>query len=69
MKEVWIASAGFALGWLTSKTVQDPGCQIGLVVFLVVAAVLLVAFAVAVTGHRRPDGPADAEGPDDKDPS
>jgi hypothetical protein len=54
MKDVWIATAGFVLGWLMSKTWQDPGCRIGLVVFLVVTAALVLAFALAVVGHRRP---------------
>ncbi len=54
MKDVWIATAGFVLGWLMSKTWQDPGCRVGLVVFLVVTAVMALAFALAVVGHRRP---------------
>ncbi len=52
MKDVWIATAGFVFGWLMSKTWQDPGCRLGLVVFLVVTAVMLLAFVVAVVGHR-----------------
>jgi len=60
MKDVWIAAAGFALGWLMSKTWQDPGCRAGLVMFLVVTAVLVLAFALAVVGHRVPvDDPED----------
>jgi len=54
MKDIWIATAGFVLGWLMSKTWQDPGCRVGLVVFLVVTAVMALAFALAVVGHRRP---------------
>lgn len=65
-KDLWIAGAAFALGWLTSKTWQDPGCQMGLVVFLVAAAVLVLGFAVAVTGHGRA-GAAPPEDPDEKD--
>ncbi len=47
MKDIWIATAGFVLGWLMSKTWQDPGCRVGLVVFLVVTAVM------ALAGQRR----------------
>jgi hypothetical protein len=54
MKDVSIATAGFALGWLMSKTWQDPGCRAGLALFLVVTAVLVLAFAFAVVGHRAP---------------
>lgn len=54
MKDVWIAAAGFVFGWLMSKTWQDPGCRVGLAVFLVVTAVMGLAFALAVVGHRRP---------------
>ena len=54
MKDIWIATAGFVLGWLMSKTWQDPGCWVGLVVFLVVTAAMALAFALAVVGHRRP---------------
>jgi hypothetical protein len=60
MKDVWIATAGFALGWLMSKTWQDPGCRVGLALFLVVTAVLVLVFAFAVVGHRAPvDAPED----------
>lgn len=61
MKDIWIATAGFALGWLMSKTWQDPGCRLGLVVFLVVTAAMVLAFALAVVGHRRTEGTPDEE--------
>ena len=57
MKDLWIAAAGFVLGWLMSKTWQDPGCRLGLVVFLAVTAVMLLAFVLAVVGHGRPADP------------
>jgi hypothetical protein len=57
MKDVWIATAGFVLGWLMSKTWQDPGCRVGLAVFLVITAVVVLAFALSVVGHRRPAEP------------
>ena len=38
MRDAWLVGAGFALGWLATKTWQDPGCRLGLVVFLVIKA-------------------------------
>jgi CHASE2 domain-containing sensor protein len=62
MKDVWIAAAGFVLGWLVSKTWQDPGCRVGLTMFLVITAVMALAFVLAVVGHGRPvDPPHDEE--------
>jgi hypothetical protein len=62
MKDVWIAGAGFVLGWLVSKTWQDPGCRVGLAMFLVITAVMALAFVLAVVGHGRPaDPPRDEE--------
>jgi hypothetical protein len=66
MKDVWIAAAGFALGWLVSKTWNDPGCQAGLVVFALATAAMGLAFALAVVGHGRPPAPAEPE-EDDED--
>ena len=66
MRDAWLVGAGFALGWLTTKTWQDPGCRLGLVVFLVITAVLVLVFAVAVTAPRaRDDGP-DSDDPDSR---
>ncbi len=61
MKDIWIATAGFVLGWLMSKTWQDPGCRLGLVLFVAVTAVMVLAFALAVVGHRRTDGAPDED--------
>jgi hypothetical protein len=36
-----------------SRAWSDPGSQVGLVIFLIVTAVLMLAFALAVVGHRR----------------
>jgi hypothetical protein len=67
LKEAWLVGAGFALGWLTTKTWSDPDCRLGLVVFLVITAVLVLVFAIAVTAPRPPgDGPG-SEGADDPD--
>ena len=64
MRDVWLAGAGIVFGWLMSKTWSDPGCQVGLVIFLVATAVMTLVFALAVVGHGR--GPR-ARGPDDDD--
>jgi hypothetical protein len=53
MKDVSIAVAAFVFGWLMSKTWQDPGCQLGLTIFLVVTALMALTFALAVVGHGR----------------
>ena len=64
MRDVWFAGAGIIFGWLMSKTWTDPGCQVGLVIFLVATAVMTLVFALAVVGHGRgPRGPD----PDDDD--
>ena len=55
VKDAWIAGAGFVLGWLLSKTWSDPGCRLGLVLFLVLSAVMVLTFVLAVVGHRRKD--------------
>jgi hypothetical protein len=62
MRDAWFAGAGIVFGWLMSKAWSDPGCQIGMVIFLVTTAVLTLAFALAVVGHGRgPRGPGDDE--------
>ena len=53
VKDAWIAGAGFILGWLLSKTWSDPGCRLGLVLFLVLSALMVLTFTLAVVGHRR----------------
>ena len=66
MKDVWIAAAGFVLGWLMSKTWQDPGCRVGLALFLIVTTVMALAFALAVVGHgRSTPSPPDDDSHDD----
>jgi hypothetical protein len=67
VRDAWLVGAGFALGWLATKTWQDPGCRLGLVVFLVITAVLVLVFAVAVSAPRtRDDGPDGADDPDSR---
>ena len=53
MREALIAAAAFVLGWLVSKTWQDPACRVGLALFVVLTAVMGLAFAFAVVGHGR----------------
>jgi hypothetical protein len=59
---------GQVLGWLASKTWSDPGCQLGLVVFLVATAVMTLGFLLALVGHRRDprDGDHDEDDEDDR---
>lgn len=60
-----MVTAGFVLGWLMSKTWQDPGCRVGLALFLVITTVMALAFALAVVGHgRSTPPPPDDDGPD-----
>jgi hypothetical protein len=65
MRGVGIATAGFILGWLMSKTWQDPACRLGLVLFLVATAVMALAFAFAVVGHGRAAPAPPEDGADD----
>ena len=64
MRNAGLVGVGVVLGWLASKTWSDPGCQLGLVVFLVVTAVMTLGFLLAVIGHRRDP---DAGDPDEDD--
>jgi len=66
MKDVWIAGAGIVFGWLMSKTWDDPGCRLGLALFLVVTAVMVLTFAFAVVGHGRRDAPPPEEDDEDR---
>ena len=59
---------GLVLGWLASKTWSDPGCQLGLVVFLIAAAVMTLGFLLAVVGHGRDPAAGDPDGDDEGDP-
>jgi hypothetical protein len=59
MRDVGLVGAGTVFGWLTSKTWSDPGCQLGLVVFLVATALMTLGFALAVVGHGRNPGAGD----------
>jgi hypothetical protein len=61
MRDAGMAGSGFVFGWLMSKTWSDPGCQMGLVVFLVATAVMFLAFVLSVVGHGRGPGGSDSE--------
>jgi hypothetical protein len=67
MKDVWIAGAGIVFGWLMGKTWDDPGCRLGLALFLVLSAAMVLVFALAVVGHGRKDEPP-TDGDDEGDP-
>jgi hypothetical protein len=64
MRGAGFVGVGVVLGWLASKTWSDPGCQLGLVVFLIATALMTLGFLVAVVGHRRHP---DAGDPDEDD--
>jgi hypothetical protein len=65
MKDAGLVCSGFVFGWLMSKTWSDPGCQMGLVIFLVATAVMFLAFVLVVVGHGRASGRSDRD--DDED--
>ena len=67
MRDAWIAGAGFVFGWLMSKTWDDPGCRLGLALFLVLGAVMFLAFAFAVVGHGNKEAPPPPDEEDDED--
>jgi hypothetical protein len=48
-----LVGVGLVLGWLASKTWSDPGCQLGLVVFLVATAAMTLGFLLVLVGQRR----------------
>lgn len=66
MRDGGLVGAGIVLGWLVSKTWSDPGCQLGLVVFLVATAVMVLGFVFAVVGHGRGAGDGDREDDDEE---
>lgn len=65
MRDTGLLGVGVVLGWLASKTWSDPGCQLGLVVFLIAAAVMTLGFLFAV-GHGRDPGSGDPDDEDDR---
>lgn len=67
MRDAGLVGVGIVLGWLATKTWSDPGCQLGLVVFLVATAVMALGFALAVVGHGRNPRNGDPDDPDEGD--
>jgi len=67
VRNAGLVGVGVVLGWLASKTWSDPGCQLGLVVFLVATAVMALGFLVAVVGHGRNPDPGDRDEDDEGD--
>jgi hypothetical protein len=67
MRDGGLVGVGIVLGWLASKTWSDPGCQLGLVVFLVATAVMVLGFVFAVVGHGRDAGGGDRDDDDDEE--
>jgi DMSO reductase anchor subunit len=69
MRAAGLVGVGVVLGWLASKTWSDPGCQLGLVVFLVATALMALGFLLAVVGHRRDPDAGDRDEDDKADHS
>lgn len=67
MRASGLVGVGVVLGWLASKTWSDPGCQLGLVVFLVATAAMALAFLLAVVGHGRDARAGDDDEDDEGD--
>jgi len=66
VRDIEFVGAGVVLGWLVSKTWSDPGCQLGLVVFLVATAVMVLGFVLAVVGHGRDSAGGDRDDDDEE---
>ena len=67
MRDAGLVGVGVVLGWLGSKIWSDPGCQLGLVVFLVATAVMTLGFLLAVVGHGRDPRAGDSDEDDEGD--
>lgn len=67
VRDSGLVGVGVVLGWLASKTWSDPGCQLGLVVFLVATAAMALAFLLAVVGHGRGTRAGDPDEDDEGD--
>jgi hypothetical protein len=66
VRDTGLLGGGVVLGWLASKAWSDPDCQLGLVVFLIAAAVMSLGFLLAVVGHGRDPGAGDPDDEDDR---
>jgi hypothetical protein len=68
-RDAGLVGVGVFLGWLVSKTWSDPGCQLGLAVFLAATAVMVLGCVLAVVGHGQKTGAAGADEDDEGDVS
>ena len=66
MRDSGLVGVGVILGWLASKTWSDPGCQLGLVVFLVATAAMTLGFLLVLVGQRRDARDDDEDDEDDR---
>jgi hypothetical protein len=53
MNQVWLVGAGIVFGWLMAETWRDPGCYLGLAIWLAVTALTVAACLFAVFGPRK----------------
>ncbi len=67
MRDGGLVGVGIVFGWLMSKSWNDPGCRLGLVIFLIATAVMFLGFALAVVGHGRETHRPDHQDEDDRD--
>ena len=61
MNEVWLVGGGIVFGWLMAQTWRDPGCHVGLAIWLAVTALTVVACLFAVFGPKKEAGTDDDE--------
>jgi len=60
MNQVWLIAVGIMFGWLMAQTWRDPGCYLGLAVWLAVTALTVAACLFVVFGPKK-------EAPNDDD--
>lgn len=53
MNRVWLVGAGIVFGWLMAETWRDPGCYVGLAIWLAVTALTVAACLFAVFGPKK----------------
>ncbi len=53
MNQVWLVGAGIVFGWLMAQTWRDPGCHVGLAIWLAVTALTVLACLFAVLGPKK----------------
>jgi len=65
MRDAGLVATGIVFGWLLSKSWSDPECRMGLTIFLVVTAVMFLAFVLAVVGHGKEPRNSDRDDEDE----